>query len=299
MIYTLIAQHSVGLPKRVLCEITEVSRSGFYRFLSSVKEKAASIEVNLIEHIEHICVDMPGYGYRRVTRALQRMGYRINHKRVLRLMRSNDLLCKRKKGSVRTTNSRHTLGIYPNLAKDIQPTSPDLLWVADITYIRLPKAFVYLAVIMDLFTRRIVGWSLGRDIDTRLIISALRMALRSRSIKPGLIHHSDRGVQYASSKYINMLKQHGIIVSMSRKGNPYDNAIIESFIKTLKYEEVLLNEYESFEEAYDYIAYYINEVYNKRRLHSALGYNSPVEFEIAFEERRLEMVLKQEENVPV
>jgi len=299
MIYTLIAQNSVGLPKRALCEITEVSRSGFYRFLSSVKEKAASIEANLIEHIEHICVDMPGYGYRRVTKALQRIGYRINHKRVLRLMRSNDLLCKRKRHSVRTTDSRHTLGIYPNLAKDIQPTAPDQLWVADITYIRLPKEFVYLAVIMDVFTRRIVGWSLGRDIDTRLSISALRMALRSRSIKPRLIHHSDRGVQYASGKYIDMLKQYGIIVSMSRKGNPYDNAIIESFIKTLKHEEVLLNDYESFEEAYDNIAYYINEAYNMRRLHSALGYNSPVEFENAFKERRLEMSLKQEESVPV
>ena len=299
MIYTLIAQNSVALPVRALCEITEVSRSGFYRFLSSVKEKADSIEANLIEHIEHICVDMPGYGYRRVTKALQRMGYRINHKRVLKLMRSNDLLCKRKRHSVRTTDSRHTLGIYPNLAKDVQPTAPDQLWVADITYIRLPKEFVYLAVIMDVFARRIVGWSLGRDIDTRLSISALKMALRGRSISPGLIHHSDRGVQYASGKYIDMLKHHGIIVSMSQKGNPYDNAIIESFIKTLKHEEVLLNDYESFEEAYDNIAYYINEAYNKRRLHSALGYNSPVEFENASKERRLEMFLKQEESVPV
>ena len=231
MIYTLIAQNSVGLPKRTLCEITEVSRSGFYLFLSSVKEKAVLIEANLIEHIEHICVDMPGYGYRRVTKALQRMGYRINHKRVLKLMRSNDLLCKRRRHSVRTTDSRHPLGIYPNLAKDVQPTAPDRLWVADITYIRLPKEFVYLAVIMDVYARRIVGWSLGMDIDTRLSISALRMALKSRSIKPGLIHHSDRGVQYAAGKYIDMLKQHGIIVSMSRKGNPYDNAIIKSFIK--------------------------------------------------------------------
>jgi len=227
------------------------------------------------------------------------MGYRINHKRVLRLMRSNDLLCERKRHSVRTTDSQHTLGVYTNLAKDMLPTSPDQLWVADITYIRLPKEFVYLAVIMDVFTRRIVGWSLGRDIDTRLSISALKMALRSRSIKPGLIHHSDRGVQYASGKYIEMLKHHGIIVSMSRKGNPYDNAIIESFIKTLKHEEVLLNDYESFEEAYDYIAYYINEVYNVKRLHSALGYNSPVEFEKAFKERRLKMSLKQEESVSV
>ena len=227
-----------------------------HRFLSSVKEKGASIEANLIEHIEHICVDMPGYGYRRVTKALQRMGYRINHKRVLKLMRSNDLLCKRKRRSVLTTDSRHTLGVYPNLAKDVQPTAPDQLWVADITYVRLPKEFVYLAVIMDVFTRRIVGWSLGSDIDTRLSISALRMALRNRHIKPGLIHHSDRGVQYASGKYIEMLKNRGIIVSMSRKGNPYDNAIIESFIKTLKHEEVLLNDYESFEEAYDNIAYY-------------------------------------------
>ncbi|MCH7819339.1 MAG: IS3 family transposase [Candidatus Marinimicrobia bacterium] len=227
------------------------------------------------------------------------MGYRINHKRVLRLMRSNDLLCKRKRGSVRTTESRHHLGIYPNLAKDMLPTSPNQLWVADLTYIRLPREFVYLAVIMDLFARRIVGWSLGRDIDTRLSISALRMALRNRSIKPGLIHHSDGGVQYAAGKYIEILKQHGIIVSMSRKGNPYDNTIIESFIKTLKHEKILLNEYESFEEANDYIAYYINEVYNKRRLYSALGYNSPVEFENAFTERRLKMVLKQEESVSV
>jgi putative transposase len=198
---------------------------------------------------------------------------------VLRLMREDNLLCVRRRAFVVTTNSRHNLPVYPNLARQITPAAINQLWVADITYIRLRTEFVYLAVVLDAFSRRVIGWALGRTLEAELAIAALRMALLERQPSPGLIHHSDRGVQYASHAYSEMLKQHGAIISMSRKGNPYDNAACESFMKTLKQEEVYRNEYRDFQDAHSSIGEFLERVYNKKRLHSALGYLPPVEFE--------------------
>jgi len=190
-----------------------------------------------------------------------------------------NLLCVRRRAFVVTTDSRHNLPIYPNLAREIKPTARNQLWVADITYIRLRTEFVYLAVVLDAFSRRVIGWALGRTLEAELAVAALRMALIERQPSPGLVHHSDRGVQYASEDYTGMLKQHSATISMSRKGNPYDNAACESFMKTLKYEEVYRNEYRDFHDAGASIGEFIERVYNQKRLHSALGYLPPAEFE--------------------
>jgi len=210
---------------------------------------------------------------------LQQRGFVVNHKRVLRIMREDNLLCVRRRAFVVTTDSRHNLPIYPNLAREIKPSAINQLWVADITYIRLRTEFVYLAVVLDAFSRRVIGWALGRTLEAGLAVTALRMALIERQPAPGLVHHSDRGVQYASADYTQMLKQHHVIISMSRKGNPYDNAACESFMKTLKYEEVYRNEYRDFHEARTSIGEFLDRVYNQKRLHSALGYVPPAEFE--------------------
>jgi transposase InsO family protein len=214
-----------------------------------------------------------------MTAELHREGLVVNHKRVLRIMREDNLLCLRKRRFIKTTDSEHGLPIYPNLAKDLQVTGMDQLWVSDITYIRLQREFVYLAVVLDAFTRKVIGWDLSRRIDTELTLAALQMALDNRTVKPGLVHHSDRGVQYAATEYTNLLKEKGIAISMSRKGNPYDNAQAESFMKTLKYEEVYLSDYENLEQARESIAHFLNQVYNRERLHSRLGYVPPEEFE--------------------
>jgi transposase InsO family protein len=198
---------------------------------------------------------------------------------VLRLRRADNLLCLRKKSFIRTTDSRHSLARYPNLVPELTLTGVNQLRVADITYIRLLGEFVYLAVIMDAFSRRCVGWALEPYLEAELARSALRMALLTRSIEPGLVHHSDQGVQYASLAYTELLKEQGIRISRSRRGNAYDNAKAESFIKTLKYEEVYLFEYETIAEARSRIGYFLEEVYNRKRLHSALGYIPPTEFE--------------------
>src|SRR6202043_2641341 len=205
--------------------------------------------------------------------------FEVNHKRVLRMMREDNLLCVRRRAFVVTTDSRHDLPVYSNLAREIKPTAINQLWVADITYIRLRTEFVYLAVVLDAFSRRVIGWALVRTLEAALAITALRMALIERQPAPGLVHHSDRGVQYASHDYTEMLKQHQVTISMSRKGNPYDNAACESFMKTLKYEEVYRNEYRDFEDAHASIGEFLERVYNQKRLHSALGYQSPAEFE--------------------
>jgi transposase InsO family protein len=217
-----------------------------------------------------------------VTEALHDLGYKINHKRVLGLMRKDNLLCLRKKKWIHTTDSSHGYRVYPNLASGLIPNRPNQLWVADITYIRLVREFVYLAVILDVFSRRAIGWALSRHIDTNLSLTALRMALATRNVEPGLIHHSDRGVQYAATDYTDLLRKNNIAISMSRRGNPYDNAYAESFMKTLKYEEVLLNEYETFDEAKMNLTRFIEIVYNRKRLHSSLGYRSPERFEADF-----------------
>jgi len=205
----------------------------------------------------------------------------VNHKRVRRLMQEDNLLCLRRRKFVVTTDSNHELPVYPNLAADLVLTGLDQLWVADITYIRLEIEFVYLAVILDAYSRRAIGWALDRTLEDDLSLAALRMALRARSPAPGLVHHSDRGLQYASKDYTDLLKAHQIDISMSRKGNPYDNARCESFLKTLKYEEVYRQEYRDLEEARASIERFIEKVYNQKRLHSALGYRPPTEFERA------------------
>jgi transposase InsO family protein len=236
-------------------------------------------DVELRAQIQAIAVEMPAYGYRRITHELRRQGVGVNHKRVLRLMREDNLLCLRTKGFVRTTDSAHDDVVYPNLLPELPVNGLDQLWGADITSVRLQQEFVYLAVLLDAYSRRCIGWALDRSLEAELALAALRMALATRPIRPGLVHHSDRGVQYASHAYTNLLKEHGIRISMSRPGNPYDNAQLESFIKTLKYEEVYLFEYQNLAEARGRIGHFIEEVYNAKRLHSALGYRPPVEFE--------------------
>ncbi len=235
--------------------------------------------MELRDEMQKIALQSPSYGYRRITAELQRRDFAVNHKRVLRLMREDNLLCIRRRAFVTTTDSRHSLPVYPNLARAIAPTAINQLWVADITYIRLREEFVYLAVVLDAFSRRVIGWALGRTLEAELAVSALRMALQCRRTAPGLVHHSDRGVQYASHEYTALLKDHEITISMSRKGNPYDNAACESFMKTLKYEEIYRNEYRDFAEVRSGIAEFLELVYNQQRLHSALGYLPPADFE--------------------
>ena len=215
------------------------------------------------------------------TKELKRRGWTVNHKRVARIMREDNLLCLRRKKFVTTTDSRHGLPVYPNLARDMELTRINELWIADITYIRLETEFVYLAVVLDAFSRRVIGWALDRTLEDDLAIAALQMAFDQRKPKEGLTHHSDRGVQYASHDYTGLLKDHGVTISMSRKGNPYDNAFCESFMKTLKYEEVYRQEYRDLAEARASIERFIEKIYNGKRLHSALDYRPPIEFELS------------------
>jgi len=273
-------RQGAGLSIKGMCEVLSLSRATLYR-RSGVASVDADIELR--DKIQRIALDMPSYGYRRITKALARQGHQVNHKRVLRLMREDNLLCLRKRKYVSTTDSEHSLRVYPNLAAEMELTGINQLWVADITYIRLRREFVYLAVLLDAFSRRCIGWSLGLRLDDGLTLSALWKALERRQVSPGLAHHSDRGVQYASKEYTDLLKENGIAISMSRSGNPYDNAKAESFMKTLKYEEVYLWEYESFEDAKEQIEHFIDDVYNVKRLHSAIGYVPPAEFEQQFE----------------
>lgn len=261
-----------------LCRLALVSRAGFYRWRTAAE--VADRDLDLRDEIQRIALEFPYYGWPRITRELGDRGWPVNHKRVYRIMREDNLLCLRKrKFVVVTTNSNHDRPIYPNLAGGMTPTGINQLWVADITYIRLEMEFVYLAVILDAHSRRVIGWALDRTLEDELTIAALRMALDRRSPAPGLIHHSDRGVQYASGDYTGLLKDHHITISMSRKGNPYDNAFCESFMKTLKYEEVHRQEYRDLEDARTSIEDFMERVYNQRRLHSALGYCAPAKFE--------------------
>lgn len=278
----------VELSVQGLCQSSGVSRSGYYRWQQG-SEPEDGEEMELREAIQEIALEMPAYGYRRISRELRQRGWGVNRKRVLRLMREDNLLCLRKKKWVRTTDSNHAWPIYPNLAAELVVTGPDQLWVADITYIRLQSEFVYLAVVLDAYSRRVIGWNLGRSLETELALGALQQALRQRRPQPGLVHHSDRGVQYAARAYTDLLKQHQVIISMSRKGNPYDNAYAESFMKTLKHEEVHRYEYRDLEEAQQRIAQFIEAVYNRKRLHSALGYLSPVQFEAQWKTTAQEM----------
>ena len=239
-------------------------------------------EALLLERIEELAEQFNRYGYRRITAQLHREGIRVNHKKVLRLMRERELLCKPRHRWVRTTDSNHRYRIYPNLLPSTPVTAPNQVWVADITYIRLPTVFVYLAVVLDLFSRKAIGYGLSRHIDSQLSLQALQRALQSRNPPPGVIHHSDRGVQYAADDYVHTLLRGGFQISMARKGNPYDNAVAESFIKTLKNEEVYLWEYRTLEDVKNRVPYFIERVYNQKRLHSALHYRPPEEFEKMF-----------------
>jgi transposase InsO family protein len=270
-----------GLSVERMAELGRVSRSGFYRFDGNEQRQRADRDMDLRDAIQRIALEWPCYGRPRITRELRRRGWKVNPKRVYRILQEDNLLCVRKRKFVITTDSNHGRKIYPNLARDMVVTDVDQLWVADITYIRLQNEFVFLAVILDACSRRVIGWALDRTLQDDLTLTALRMALSQRTVQPGLVHHSDRGSQYASIEYTDVLKARGIEISMSRKANPWDNAACESFIKSLKYEEVLRNEYRDLNEARRSIMRFLEQVYNEKRLHSALGYRPPAEFEQA------------------
>ena len=269
-----------GLTIARMAELGRVSRASFYRFDPSAAARPVT-DMDLRDAIQRIALEFPCYGWRRVTAELRRRGRTVNHKRVRRIMREDNLLCVRKRKFVVTTDSNHGHRVYPNLARQMALTGIHQLWVADITYIRLESEFVYLAVVLDAFSRRVIGWALERTLEDDLTLGALRMALELRRPPPGLVHHSDRGSQYASGDYTDLLKAHGCQISMSRKASPWENAACESWMKTLKSEEVYRQEYRDLAEARASIARFIDQVYNRQRLHSALGYRPPVEFEQA------------------
>ena len=263
-------------------------RSSFYY---QPKTRELSPEDRALENrIEAITEEFPKYGYRKVTRQLHREGNPVNHKKVHRIMREKGLLVKKSRRFVKTTDSNHPYPIYPNLIKDRSVTSLNQVWVADITYIRIATAFVYLAVILDRCSRKTIGYAISRNIDTALSLSALRMAIQNRNPPAGVIHHSDQGVQYAAHDYIDELRSHGFQISMSRRGNPYDNAFAESFMKTIKTEEVYLWEYRTLDDVQRRLPYFIEQVYNQKRLHASLDYVPPAEYEA--------MLINQSQKVP-
>ncbi|HEY7167975.1 MAG TPA: IS3 family transposase [Candidatus Binatia bacterium] len=266
-----------SLPLVELCQLSGVSRASYYR--RWLAERASDEEMVVRDRLQQLALQHRHHGYRYITKLLKREGWTINHKRTLRLMREDNLLRLRRRKWVHTTESDHDRPIYPNMARLLKVQGPDQLWVADITYVRLRSEFVYVAILLDVFSRRVVGWTIGKNLDSSLTERALEKAIQARQPKPGLVHHSDRGWQYACNDYIAMLNRYGIEISMSRSGNPYDNAYAESFMKTLKTEEVDGRRYHSLEEAASSIETFIEVFYNQQRLHSKLGYLSPAEFE--------------------
>ena len=270
-----------------MCELARVSRASFYR--SFHRQEAVEEELEVRSAIQQIAIEhRRRYGYRRVCAELRRRGMQVNHKRVMRMMAEDNLLAVQPKSFVATTNSTHEFEVYLNLASRMKVTGINQLWVADITYIRLQREFVYLAVILDGFSRKVVGWELDRTLAVRLPLRALEQAIAGRKPGLGVVHHSDRGLQYASEEYVAVLRQHQMIPSMSRPANPYDNASCESFIKTLKREEIYANGYQDLGHMRVNIEEFIEQYYNRLRLHSALGYRSPEEFEREKEMSRVE-----------
>lgn len=267
-----------------MCALAQVSRAGFYRWL---RRKQPGVEETAVRAvIQEVAVEHHRrYGYRRITAELRHRGMIVNRKRVLRMMQEDNLLAIRRRKFVSTTDSQHPFEVFLNLAKRMELTAPNQLWIADLTYIRLQQEFVYMAVVLDAFSRRVVGWALNRSLRSAVAVDALQQAMDKRKPLPGLVHHSDRGVQYASKDYIDLLQRHGVTCSMSRTGNPYDNARCESFLKTLKQEEIYCREYRDLDDLRLHSNTFIDEYYNRRRLHSALGYVSPDAFEQAASQR--------------
>jgi len=275
----------------------DISRSTYcYRPKDNLAKKKC--DADIADLIEKICYEHPYYGYRRVTAALRRKKMVVNHKKVLKMMRKMGVQCRKKHRFAVTTNSKHSLKVYPNLAKVLVLERTNKLWCADITYIRILTGFVYLAAIIDAFSRYIVGYAIGRSLAAKLPLEALKMAIRSRNTDD-LIHHSDKGIQYCSYKYVGLLESHHIKISMSAKASPYENATIESFFRTLKVEEVYLWEYETYQDVIERIPYFIEDVYNSKRLHSSLGYMPPEEFEHIFIEKNLNKVYSELRQVSV
>jgi transposase InsO family protein len=272
----MLMQGSLSIER--MCRVSGVSRASFYR--SFEEQMPVEEEMEARSAIQQIAVEhRRRYGYRRIAAELRRRVMIVNHKRVAQIMREDNLLAVEPKSFVVTTNSRHKLEVYLNLSKRMKLNGINQLWVADMTYIRLHRAFVYLAVILDAWSRKVVGWELARTLAASLPMAALAKAIAERQPPAGLVHHSDHGVQYASDDYVRILAQYGMIPSMSRPANPYDNASCESFMKTLKREEIYANEYQDIDDLRSHIEEFIDRYYNRQRLHSALGYRAPEEFE--------------------
>lgn len=273
------------------CAAARVSRAGYYRYFDEHAPRQA--ETELRDRIQRVALENRCYGYRRVAAALRLQGVLVNHKRVLRVLRQDNLLSLRKRKFVVTTDSSGARLVYPNLVAERALTAPNQVWVADITYVRLLEEFVFLAVVLDAFSRRVLGWELGQSLQTSLAVAALNRALAERPVPAGIIHHSDQGVQYASEDYLERLAEFGFQPSMSRRGAPWENGRAESFIKTLKAEEVSLKQYRDLEQARRSIGHFLEDVYNQRRLHSALGYLPPAQFEAHFDSLHREAALRK------
>ena len=261
-----------------MCQLAGVSRASYYRHLVEVAPDEAEMEIQAAIQ-EVVVANHRRYGYRRVTMELHRRGMQVNHKRVLRIMREDSLLAIRYRKYILTSDSEHEHEVHINLAARMTVTGVDQLWVADITFIRLQVKFVFLAVVIDRYSRKAIGWALDRSLSAKVAVAALRQAIARRPPPPGVVHHSDRGIQYACSDYVAELKANGMVPSMSRPANPYDNAVCESFMKTLKQEEIRCHQYRDFQDLSEHLEEFIETYYNRLRLHSALGYRTPEEFE--------------------